>query len=386
MIVISVEGLATSALGCYGSSWNETPAADLISSRGVVWDRVIAGHDDGLKVLAEWLKPPTQHNPEHWITRWNELGPVELITDDPRLSNQSLDEDFDQAWLVELDEVSSDAQPCDEIEETHLARLFAALLARIEEPDSAAVWWLHTQSLVRCWDAPRWLVPLDADELYSEEPSDEVELLPESGESIGEDELEMPPWVFSNVLPPQLEITSHSHPDLAVSWMRTYGCQVRLLDRMMSLLIEYVSDFDPVIVLVGTSGFSLGQNGWLGYRTGPLRSCHHRVPMVVSEFGPVRHPALTEAASFPEILAKIKDAPDHLIHPATWAATAAEFEPRVVTHSDKGSNAITTPRWYCVQSPGEEHLYLKPDDVDDHNDISRLRHDVVEHLASPLEP
>ncbi|EMI20987.1 sulfatase, partial [Rhodopirellula maiorica SM1] len=218
MIVISVEGLAASALGCYGASWNETPAIDLIASRGCLWDRAIAEHDDGLKVLADWIRPPASHDPDHWIPRWNELGAVELVTDDPRLSQQSLDDDFDQSWLIELDPPDAETLPAEELEETHLASLFASLFSRIEDPDPAAVWWLHTQSLVKCWDAPRWLVPLDADELSAGEPSEELDLLPETDMEFDEAECEMPPWVFPDVVPPQVTLTERSHPDLAVAW------------------------------------------------------------------------------------------------------------------------------------------------------------------------
>ncbi|WP_442509000.1 hypothetical protein SH528x_000545 [Novipirellula sp. SH528] len=387
MIVVSVEGLAASALGCYGSSWNETPAIDLLSSRGCVWDRAIAEHDDGLKVLANWLQPPPSHDPEHWIARWNDLGPVELITDDSRLPQQSLDVDFDQTWLIDLDPPDADTPPAEEIEETHLAKLFAGLLTRIEDPNPAAVWWLHTQSLVRCWDAPRWLVPMDADELYADEPSEDVDLLPESDATIGEPDGEVPPWVFPDILPPQLKLTEQSHPDLAVAWMRTYGCQVRLLDRMLALLLEYAADLDPIVVLVGTSGFSLGQNQSIGYRAGPLRSCHHRVPMIVSDLGPVHEKRLFNAKSLPALLAKIKTQPDCLIDPSVWVQSESEFEPRIITQDDQGSTAVTTPRWYHVQDAPQEfgvepnHLYLKPDDLDDQNDVSRLRYDIVELLG-----
>ncbi|GAA5510140.1 hypothetical protein Rcae01_05646 [Novipirellula caenicola] len=382
MIVISVEGLAASALGCYGASWNETPAIDLLASRGCLWDRAIAEHDDGLKVLADWFRPPSSHDPDHWIPRWNELGTVELITDDPRVSQQSLDADFDQSWLIDLDPPAADQLPAEELEETHLARVFASLFSRIEDPDPAAVWWLHTQSLVHCWDAPRWLVPLDADELSAGEPSEELDLLPETDAALDEADCEMPPWVFPDVMTPQAKLTEQSHPDLAVAWMRTYGCQVRLLDRMLALLFEYVGDLDPIVVLAGTSGFSLGQNDAIGYRAGPLRSCHHRVPMIVSDLGPVRDKRVVNANSLPALLAKIKTEPDRLIDPSTWASSDSEFQPRVTTCSDNGSVAVSTSRWYYVRDADQQdRLYLKPDDLEDQNDVSRLRPDIIDLLS-----
>ncbi|EMI21613.1 sulfatase [Rhodopirellula maiorica SM1] len=164
--------------------------------------------------------------------------------------------------------------------------------------------------------------------------------------------------------------------------MRTYGCQVRLLDRMLALLLEYVGDLDPLVVLVGTSGFSLGQNQTIGYRAGPLRSSHHRVPMIVSDLGPVREKRVVNANSLPAMLAKIKTRPDCLVDPSVWASGDSEFDPRVLTRDGKGSVAVTTSRWYHVRDADQhDRLYLKPDDLEDQNDVSRLRPDIVDLLG-----
>lgn len=59
---------------------------------------------------------------------------------------------------------------------------------------------------------------------------------------------------------------------------------------------------------------------------------------------------------------------------------------RVPTRSDRVIAAVTTPQWFYVREldqhgiSEEEHLYLKPDDVDDFNDIGRLRLDVIDQL------
>ncbi len=62
--------------------------------------------------------------------------------------------------------------------------------------------------------------------------------------------------------------------------MQTYGCQVRLVDRMVTLLLQAIqsSEVETTFVLMGTSGFQLGQNGWIGHRAGPLRSPEIHVP------------------------------------------------------------------------------------------------------------
>jgi hypothetical protein len=55
----------------------------------------------------------------------------------------------------------------------------------------------------------------------------------------------------------------------------------------------------------------------------------------------------------------------------------------VITQSDRTEHAVTTPDWFYVQDHDQsEHLYLKPDDIDDFNDVARLRPDIVEQLIN----
>jgi hypothetical protein len=43
------------------------------------------------------------------------------------------------------------------------------------------------------------------------------------------------------------------------------------------------------------------------------------------------------------------------------------------------SRAITTDDWFYVRDQDEsEHLFLKPDDVEDFNDVARIRVEIVE--------
>jgi hypothetical protein len=48
--------------------------------------------------------------------------------------------------------------------------------------------------------------------------------------------------------------------------------------------------------------------------------------------------------------------------------------------------AITTREWFFVVDPDEKvRLYLKPDDVNDFNDVASRCHDVVEKFISAGE-
>ncbi|TWU38491.1 hypothetical protein [Novipirellula artificiosorum] len=397
MIVISAEGLATAALGCFGSSWNPTPAIDRIASEGSVWEQMIAGSHSPTEVLRNWwCGTETAETGEiarsvDWFSAWRERGPIELITDCPDVSKSGIDAPFTVSTLIEPPSFHAEGapvrQPCEEIEETHLAELFAALLDRIESEAPWSSVWLHTQSLAGCWDAPRWLVPRDETDFNDGADLDDEEDPTDKGQPA-------PPWMFDLVDISPFPLPEDAHPDLVVSWMRTYGCQIQLLDRLIGLLLESLAEKAEAvtIVIVGASGFSLGQNGWIGTESGPLRSCHHRIPLLIQQAtagsksemfgGPIRSAVVANASELPRLLRQLCQSDGPLISPSQWAQDSDDFHPYVITQSDSSMTAITTARWYLVQDQqeGGPKLFLKPDDVDDQNNVSRLRPDITAQL------
>lgn len=384
LIVLSLDGLATSALGCYGSSWNSTPTIDTLASRGAVWDRWTATSDDPLRLLEGWLVGGGE-----WMSAWRDGGAVELVTDDRRLIDQGLGERFDRAWLVEPEEGSEAAAQAEELAETHFGRLVAAAIDRHAEAGQTpwSVMWLHSEFLTRHWDAPRELFPVDPIETeFDEAPSEEIELLAEPWKEAEEPEPEPPPLLFDTVTPPQLQLSAERHPDLVTSWMRTYGCQVRLVDLLLGVLRESLEGVDPIVVVTSTGGFSLGQNGWIGARCGGLRSGEVRLPLIVGHGHPIRSPRLTATDQLPRILAELADCERPLVSPEQWSERDGEFDPAVITHARGGPSAVTTSHWFLVQdSVLDEHLFLKPDDADDVNDIRRLSPDAVETLEKLID-
>ncbi len=375
LIVLSLEGLATSAVSCYGSSWNSTPAIDEIAASGCVWDRWIASNDQPLEVLKQWLSP-VPSAPGDWLPRWESRGSVELITDDPRIIDQGIDARFHQTLLVESDESSEAAS---EIAETQLGRLIASAIERDADQDWGVLW-IHSRFLSERWDAPRDLFPLEETE-PDDSPSEEVELLGEGETDPTAGDLEQLPLIFEAVCPPQIELGDQPHCDLASTWMRTYGCQIRLLDALIDILLQSLRRDDPQVVLAGTSGLSLGQNGWIGHSSGPLRSCDLRLPLVVSHRGPIRSPLLTASDTFAQILDSLASDREPLIQPNQWCRGGGEFDPRVVTESTRAKKVVTTSRWSFIRDlDSTNHLYLKPDDVEDANDVGRLRSDVIDEI------
>lgn len=382
LLVLSLDGFTPSSLGCYGCSWNRTPAIDRVASRGAVWDRLIATSTSPFEVLRSWIRPAG--NP-CWPDAFRAWGSVELITDDRLVAEPEMAAAFDRVDLID-----EPRQPADGIEETCFGRLIAAAIERHREGvEDWSVLWLHSRFLRECWDAPRELSP--EEDWDEEDPAVEQE-----GDSLPSDArgqaAERVPLVFDPPTPPRLQLSATAHPDLVSAWMRTYACQIRLVDLLLGLLLESLEPVDPVVIVLGTSGFSLGQNGWIGHRCGPLRSCQIRLPMVIGWGNPIRSPHVTSSAQVSELLARLGNSP-HLLPAAPWAESDHEFEPSVLTvETDarpSGFNtppvALTTKRWFYVRNPQQETLFLKPDDTDDANDISRLRQGTVDRLRAMVE-
>ena len=376
LIVISLEGLATSALGCYGSSWNQTPAIDRLASGGCVWDRFLATSDRPSDVLGEWI-----HGQANWASRLRKsLGPIELITDSG--SEELQQTCFDEVLVLPSEPPSPDSVPAEDIVDTQFGQLVAAAIERDASEKRWGVLWLHSRFLTRCWDAPRELVLRDDE--AAQVFLDEEEL----DDDLGADEPTMaspigspPPSYFPSTIPPEIELSKTSHPDLVTAWMRTYGCQIRLVDLLLDILVQSVEAKNPSVLLVATSGFRLGQGGRIGHRQGPLRSPDIRLPLIVNRGGPLHIPHLTSSARLSSVLEQLSDREPSICPPSVWCGQSNETQPIEIV-SDRARFATSNASWFYVEdSDQSEHLFLKPDDVDDFNDVARRRGDVVEMLG-----
>ena len=377
LIVLTLEGLATSPLSCYGCSWNRCPAIDALAATGTVWDRLVATSDDPLDVLGDWICPDEACD---WGTVWRGTGELGLVTDDSQLVQRDLNRNFGQTLLVKTDDIA--AVPAAAIEDTRFGRLIAEAID-FDRGHDWSLLWLHSDFLTQCWDAPRESESAEFDSAPErDEWEDEVD-----GFSAEESDDEMAwqplPSTFESTSPPALQTRPDQHPDLVTSWMRTYAAQVRLVDLLLEVLLGSLSKEAPQVLLAGTSGFAFGQSGWIGHRCGPLRSCDIRLPLVISDRGPIRCSQLTASDQVAHLLTQLATDPPSLVSPAQWCRDQEEYEGRVETRSTRAQLAVTTSGWsYVEDSDASEHLFLKPDDVGDANDVARLRDDVIRRLVN----
>ncbi|MCM2370427.1 hypothetical protein [Aporhodopirellula aestuarii] len=415
MLLFSLEGFSPAAMSCYGASWNRTEAIDALAASGSTWDRVITPVTDPVEQLGRWLG--SSKFPAEEMT---------VVTDDERLGELSVADRIGELIVIP----SRGELVADTLEETALAALTA--IAAEQLADNPHVW-LHSRFLTQCWDAPRDLFPVDQLDEEDLEPMDPSESIEHELNSTGDVRCNVPP-ILGDVWPPDRMIGSSDDPDWIMAWMRTYGCQIRLVDAMVGVLsLIAAASNQKAMLLTGTSGFALGQNGWVGHRSGPLRSCHLNVPQIMGVLNAntndvvlgagIRDRRVTSADALPDVIASLIDDPKSSpIAPEVWAArddddhghTRGEEKvaetPSVVTMSAGVKAAVTTANWFYVrggmQAAGDRqlqvesgtesphasgdgsrdpgNLFLKPDDLNDVNDVARLRQDVAEEFEAKL--
>lgn len=410
LLVLSLDGLTTAALAPYGASWCPTPALNRLASQSGVFDRCIVESDQPAEVLESlWSArvATSSHQPSEDALPWLQAAlqqslQTTLITDSvAAVDLPSAGQFANQVFVDPLPQ----PQACDEISDTALAQLFAAAMERLETAaEPGDVLWIHSDFLTRLWDAPRWLVPqAELEDEPWDEPSEEVELLPEH---VGPLILApRAPKFFSGTTPPQVTLAKGHDPDITLAWMNTYAAQVRLVDALLDVLTESLRQGPPTtLAVVGTSGFALGEHGAIGHGLGPLRSPRIQVPLLI------RGPAVPDIRAAtpcsprrlgPTLLDCLGVAPRagdgtpergsqniavdsllQLLTPERWSAALDQWEPRIVTRSAAtGTVAHTAPKWLYVTEPeGVEHLYLKPDDRTDVNDVATRLSDVLERF------
>ncbi len=401
MLLFTLEGFTPAAISCYGSSWNRTESIDAIAAAGTTWDRLITPITDPLAQLDRWL-----------TNAQFPAGEMTVVTDDDRLAALASSEAIGELIVI----APRGEMVAESMEDTTLGSL--AAIAAEQLADNPHVW-LHSRFLTRAWDAPRELFPL---EYFDEEdfgPLDPAESLEQEFNEVQERKSSVPP-ILMTLRPPQLQLQPHDDPDLIMAWMRTYGCQIRLVDAMIGLLRPLAAESGHrAIAVAGTSGFSLGQNRWIGHRAGPLRSCHLHVPLLMSTLSRGVHEGSVSGCGIRERLVRSTDILPGMvaamadqaiaspISPAQWAAYEhatpentgtghSQFNSNGVMTQHHGANvAITTDEWFYVTTaasgegeslpPANEvddlgHLFLKPDDLCDTNDVVRLKPVVASEL------
>ncbi len=171
-IVVTFDRLATTALGCYGNEWIETPHFDRLASQGVVFDRHFAEHV-GISAGMSWstgrLPAYASVRPFEDASAWSALlaghgVELHLVSESEVLP-----------WSILLNKATSQllaaarSQPDPKPDEIPFACLVSAACERLAVPrgEASRIVWLHSAGVPEPWLPPEGFATLYFDE-YAE--------------------------------------------------------------------------------------------------------------------------------------------------------------------------------------------------------------------------
>ena len=373
-IVLVIDGLRASALGCYGNTLSRTPNFDDFASRSAVVERFWADSPHLPRFYQSAAKGI--HNSRGDVTPAersalsqlldDEGVPCRLITDDP-----SAVEAFPGSEVAELSTQS--VERAADVADTAFAEFCSAVVERLDAwlgDGAGSLTWVHTRGLCGPWDAPLEL---------------RAELL---------DEDDPPPL---EDLQPPTEMDSTADPDLQLLYRTAYLAQVAAIDAcfgpLWHAINEVMADRETLLVLTGSRGFALGEQGRIGTDCCQYHSNRLHLPWLLhvcdDELPRPRVAGLAQPADlFTTLLDWLglavpasTDGLSALPHMEEGTAIPREL---AVAQGDNEC-ALLTPDW-LLRQVGEEgpQLFAKPDDRWEHNDVAVRCREEVEQLEASL--
>lgn len=237
-IVVTVEGLGTNLVGCYGNALTPTPAWDRFASQSLVADQFWMDGLDPVEVLKSMWSG--LHRRERAIIHEGENASQEkmkipglLVTDDPRVYEAALRYIDGEVQLVEIAYT---------VETRFSSLVLDALNQWIPKLEKYPWLWIHSRGLQGPWDAPYELRLTMCDEGDPKPPSD--------------------------VEPPVRIVDSSTDPDEIFGWACGAGGQVIAMDEVWGLLADTIQELgfeaSALVVLAGVHGYPLGEHGMVG--------------------------------------------------------------------------------------------------------------------------
>ncbi|HET6880110.1 MAG TPA: sulfatase-like hydrolase/transferase [Pirellulales bacterium] len=371
LLVVVVDRLHAGFLGCYGNAWVSTPYCNRLAAESFLCDQAFVDQPELLSLCDSWWTGTHRlgrTSDREWPTlgeRLRQAGFVTTcLTDEPLVAARA-GAAFDE--VIRVGTAAGEPTPremAETIEETQLARVFAAAAEFVEGAREPFCLWLHASGMQAAWDAPYSLR-----DQYAEED-------------------EPPPPDF--VEPPKRYLTESDDPDSLWGVCQAYAGQVTLLDDCLGVLLaslegENLLD-DTLLMVVGARGFPLGRNGRLGDVDGALFGELVQTPWLMrfpDGFGAAaRSQALVQPGDLAPTLVDALGlvVPENLFSRSLMPLVRDEEAwPRqaIALVGANGERALRTPAWYLrmpgSKSAGEEpaaELYGKPDDRWEVNDVA----------------
>jgi arylsulfatase A-like enzyme len=298
-----------------------------------------------------------------------------LLTDDADVAAYPEAADFGE--VVRLP--PGEAAVADDVNETRLARLFAAAIDWLAEAPRPFLLWIHAEGMQRIWDAP-----LDLRRRYADE--DEA--------------------VYEGAAAPHLLLPDDFDPDERLAFRWAYAGQVSLLDQCLGTLVDLLAssglDRATVLSVLSARGYPLGEHRLIGdgkaEEAAVTTRLHEelvhvpwllRLPDGTGQGG--RTQALVQPADVGITLATTLGC---AVEP-TWSSQSVlplvrdeidALRDRACIVGRDSQRAIRTPAWHLTwQDAAEEQdrfreFYVKPDDRWEVNDVADRCGDLLEPL------
>ena len=380
VLIVTVEGLGTNLVGCYGGAIAPTKNLDSFACRSIVFDQFWADTIRPVDVLESmWTG---KHFASRSIDLEGEcstlLDRAMLITDSTEIVEESTRGEFGSVLLV--DAVSDDS---DEDAPTQITRLFEAALGQwATQLEDFPILWIHSRGLNGDWDAPYEYRCVMCDEGDPEPP-------------FGTD-------------PGQLTITEETDPDEVFGFACAMGAQAMAIDDAWSMIEEILGELgiadDCLQVLAGVQGYPIGEHGCVGQSAGALYAETLHLPLVVRpgdqlDVG-VRVPFIVQPNSiWKTVVGWMGDLKEAVHSDAMCTDLVSEIEAlpaelwpiknQIAYSCVEGQVHVAVPAWSCRWSSSEipdgtetqrVELFATPDDRWQQNEVSQRAIAIVEEL------
>lgn len=375
LIVLVIDRLHAGFLGCYGNTWVATPHFNRLAAEGFLFDQAYVDHP-GLGELCQAWWTGT-----HFLGRQQTISALPhlplagqlsragfttlCLTDEPTIAEHPLAAGFDE--LLRLGAAAGEPEAnrlAERMEDTQLARFFAAAAQRLQQAREPFFVWLHSRGMAGPWDSPYELRQNYAQE-DEPEPPDIVE-------------------------PPCRYLNDADDPDDLWGLCQAYAGQMTLLDECLGGLLELldVEDLtaDTALIVLGARGFPLGRKGRVGQIDDALYGELVQTPWLLrlpDRLGvAARTSSLVQACDLAptvlELAGIVDDGPLHAGQSLLPLVRdeAVSLRQSICLAADGGERALRTPAW-LLRMPGARdgddlppELYAKPDDRWEMNDVA----------------
>jgi hypothetical protein len=401
VIVLTIEGLGTNLVGCYGGAVAPTKHWNKLAACSVVFDQYWA---DSLTTEHQldslWLGTHFAQRAQHEfasVDDANKLGldRALLVTDSHAAANGIALDVFADVMLVDdavhdetrcamlTENCDTDVEPdeaCEEPESmqtTQFAHLIETAIGRWStDSDNFPILWIHSRGLLAKWDAPYEYRCIMCDEGDPEPPR------------------------FTQ--PPELLVTDQTDPDEVFGLACAAGGQAIAMDEAWQLIEGALGELhwndDCLQVLCGVSGYALGEHGYVGPATKLYAESAH-LPLIVRPGNRLplgcRIHAMTQPLHLQDLIQAWVEgdsdqagAPDAFLNTIEqWQSNSLPPAMQIAFATEGAQEMLMVPAWsgrWSRDDQGEEvfELYAMPDDRWQQNEVSQRALHMVEELTN----